>query len=165
MAGCTAKNENDKITLLEDLPKSKFKDKLVLKVNEPRIVYIKYGYYVSECSENCAQIYSHFLIGNTTTLWTNKNHLTLKTDRKMVHEAERFSFELVNSLPDTIYKLEKSTNYVSYDDGKIIYFEIQIENKEPVKIEMNFDMSHTNGKINALGELIKRTIIKMEPYR
>jgi hypothetical protein len=141
----------------------------------PRVIYIKYGKFCGECGSNCTQMYHHYLIGNTTTFWTDKtdsyfSKTGLKCETEMSRESEKISFDLINQLPKSILNADSSRNIYGCpdcDDGCGLYFEYQLDtpNSEPVVFIMENSLNNTSGEIKELGEAIKRTIELLKKYR
>jgi hypothetical protein len=156
---------------------SKIKSNQNLKSDSisPRIIYVKYGKFCGECGTNCTQMYHHFLIGNTTTFWTDKtdsyfSSTGLICETKMNRESEKLSFDLINNIPDSILKSKTPINSFGCpdcDDGCGLYFEFKLdeENSEPIIYKMPWDLSNTSGYTKELGEIIKKTVVSLKKYR
>ncbi len=151
------------------------KKKKTTAENEPRIVYIAYGSYCGECGYDCTKMYKHYLIGNTTTFWTDKtdsyfSDSGLKFETKMSRESEKYSFELIDKIPKLVLETKNLRNNFGCpdcDDGCGLYFEYQLDepNSKPIIYDMEYGLNGTTGEIKEFGEKIKSTIRELENYR
>ena len=142
---------------------------------EPRIMYVAYGYYCGECANECTKMYKHYLIGNTTTFWTDKTDSYfkdggLKFETEMSRESQNIGFELVNKIPKSILESDSIRNIYGCpdcNDGCSLYFEFQLDkpDSKPIIYEMEYSLNGATGEIKELGELIKNTIKNLEKYR
>lgn len=138
----------------------------------PRIMYVTYGYYCGECIDQCTKMYRHYLTGNATSFWTDTTDSYFKDDQlnletEMTRASETIGFEVVNNIPRSILESESSRNIFGCpdcDDGCALYFDFQLDepNSKPIIYEMQYDLGGTTAEVRALGELIIRTIEKLE---
>lgn len=142
---------------------------------EPKIAYIVYGSFCSQCGYNCTELYRHNLIGNTTTFWTDKTDSYFEKDEiefntKMNQKSEKISFDFINKIPKSILKATKTKNIYGCPDctdGCGIYFEYQLDdvNSKPIIYSMDKSLVETNGDVKKLGELIIQTLKELKKYR
>ena len=172
--GCKSDKGNSNPKSVE-ISQIQSKENLKIDSISPRIIYVKYGKFCGECGTNCTQMYHHFLIGNTTTFWTDKtdsyfSKTGLICETKMNRESEKLSFDLINNIPDSILKSKTLINNYGCpdcDDGCGLYFEFKLddENSKPIIYKMPWDLRNTSGQVNELAEIIKKTIVNLKEYR
>lgn len=144
-------------------------------LSTPELMYVEYGYYFGECSQNCTRMYRHYLTGNVSTMWTDSGDTYFSNDGtkwefKMSNQAMDISDSFIQKIPVDIFTTKKTYNKFGCPDctdGGGLYFKFLLNdgNQVPVVYRMEYDLSADTGSVKILGELIKSTIKKLEKYR
>ncbi|GGH72054.1 hypothetical protein [Phaeocystidibacter marisrubri] len=170
----SGKTDNDSSNL--EMADTLYKDSAARTVDiRPRIINVTYGSFCGHCIEECTRMYSHYLIGNATTFWTDTTDSYfkdggLRCETEMSRESQKIGFELINSIPESILKSDSTRNVFGCpdcNDGCGLYFEFTLDkpNSEPIIYEMEYGLDGTTGEIKQFGERIIRTIEKLESHR